>query len=378
MKIEQAHKSKSTDTWTFIKKSNKPLKNALVLAFGSRSELEKPNLYENIKSLYPDSNVILGSTAGEILNSELLSDSITLTAIEFDRSSYYICNANIEAYNSDSFKTAEQLASQLPKKGLRHVFVLSEGSLINGSALIKGLLENGMTSSISGGLCGDGESFGRTVVGVNEVPKSGEIALVGLYGDDLEVSCSQYCGWATFGPTRTITSSKDNILYEIDQIPALDLYKKYLGAQSLELPRSAILYPLYVQPPGKTFAYVRTVLSVDEKKNTMTLAGDVPEGSQVQLMMTSADHIIDGANQAAKLSLQGRKKHPEIAILISCVGRKMLMDQRTEEELEEVSEILGDDVAMCGFYSYGEIAPLGKDVEAELHNQTMTITLISE
>lgn len=378
MKIEQAYKSKSTDTWTFIKKSNTPLKNALVFAFGSRDELEKPNVYENIKALYPDGNIILGSTAGEILKNELLSDSITLTAMEFENSGYYICNANIEEYNNDSFKTAERLASELPKEGLRHVFVLSEGSLVNGSALIKGLSQNGITSSISGGLCGDGESFGKTVVGVNEAPKSGEIAIIGLYGDDLEISCSQYCGWATFGPTRTITKSDGNTLYEIDHLPALDLYKKYLGAQSLELPKSAILYPLYVQPPGKTIPYVRTILSVDDDNNTMILAGDAPQGSQVQLMMTSVDHIIDGANQAAKLSMQGRTKDPEVAILISCVGRKMLMDQRTEEELEEVSEILGADVAMCGFYSYGEIAPLGKGIEAELHNQTMTITLISE
>lgn len=378
MKIEQSYKSKSADTWTFIKKCDQPLNNALVLAFGSRIEIEKPGIYEKIKTLYPDSNIVLGSTAGEILKDELLSDSITLTAIEFDKSIYEISRANIEEFNNDSYKTAENLAAQLRKEGLRHVFVLSEGSLVNGSALIKGLTQNGINSPISGGLCGDGESFGKTVVGVNAAPKTGEIAIIALYGDDLEISCSQYCGWDTFGPIRTITKSEGNLLYEIDHKPALNLYKKYLGAQSLELPKSAILYPLYVLPPDKTIPYVRTVLSVDEKNNTMTLAGDVPQGSTVQLMMTSADHIIDGANQAAVISMQGRKKDPEVAILISCVGRKMLMDQRTEEELEEVYEILGNDVSICGFYSYGEIAPLGKNIESELHNQTMTITLISE
>ena len=110
----------------------------------------------------------------------------------------------------------------------------------------------------------------------------------------------------------------------------------------------------------------------------MILAGDIPENSKVQLMMTNIDNIANASEKAAKQALSTRQNEPELALLVSCIGRKLVLDQRVEEEIEEVVDVLGKSTTICGLYSYGEIAPFHGEKNCKLHNQTMTVTLISE
>jgi hypothetical protein len=227
-------------------------------------------------------------------------------------------------------------------------------------------------------MCGDDAKFEKTLASYKENPKEGEVVLIGFYGETLEISFSSFGGWSSFGPERIITRSDANVLYEIDGQPALDLYKKYLGDKANQLPQASLLYPLNVTPEGKTQAVVRTILNINTENQSMILAGDVPENSKVQLMMASVDAIAEGASQAAILAMKNRKNHPQLALLVSCVGRKLVMNQRVEEEIEHVQEIIGNEVAITGFYSYGEMAPFSGNTFCELHNQTMTLTLISE
>ena len=158
----------------------------------------------------------------------------------------------------------------------------------------------------------------------------------------------------------------------------MNLYKKYLGEKANQLPQASLLYPLNVTPEGKKEPVVRTILGIDNEKQSMTLAGDVPENSKVQLMMASVDAIAEGANEAAQRAMQNRKAAPQLALLVSCVGRKLVMNQRVEEEIERVQEVIGNSTAITGFYSYGEMAPFANNTFCDLHNQTMTLTLISE
>ena len=302
-----------------------------------------------------------------------------MTAIEFEKSTFEIRTENIFNHHKDAKQLGESLYNALPKENLRHLFVLSEGSFVNGSSLIEGLeknIENAIP--ISGGMCGDDAKFEKTLASYKENPKEGEVVLIGFYGDTLEISFASFGGWTSFGPERIITKSEANILYEIDGQPALDLYKKYLGDKAKELPQASLLYPLNVTPEGKKEPVVRTILGIDNEKQSMTLAGDVPENSKVQLMMASVDAIAEGANEAAKRAMENRKSAPQIALLVSCVGRKLVMNQRVEEEIERVQEVVGNHTVITGFYSYGEMAPFANNTFCDLHNQTMTLTLISE
>jgi hypothetical protein len=231
---------------------------------------------------------------------------------------------------------------------------------------------------ITGALCGDGARFETTLASYNQNPKEGEIVVVGFYGDTLEVSFATNGGWTPFGPERVVTKSESNILYELDNKPALDLYKKYLGEKSKELPSAALLYPLKVKSSDERKSIVRTILNINEDKNSMILAGDIKEGSRVQLMMTNVDSIVNAAEVGALKALKYRENKPNLAILVSCIGRKLVLDQRVEEEVEEVIEVIGKEVTVCGFYSYGEIAPFNDERNCQLHNQTIAITLISE
>lgn len=377
MKTVQAIKEKGKE-WYFTSEKI-DLKNPLVLVFGNRFSLESPTIYDELKAMFPLGNIVFGSTSGEILGENVYDESITLTAIEFEKSQYQIHSENIHDFENNSEKLGEALTDKFSKEGLKHLFIVSDGNLVNGSALIHGLEKNCPDNiTITGGLCGDDARFEKTLASYNSNPKSGEIVAVGLYGDHLEITCANYGGWSAFGPIRNITKSRENVLYELDGKPALDLYKKYLGDKSNELPQAALLYPLNLRVKGSNETVVRTILNIDEKENTMILAGDVPEGSTVQLMMSTVDDIAEGASKAAMYAMRNRTKKPELALLVSCIGRKLVMNQRTEEEIEEVIEAIGGQAVTAGFYSYGELSPFSNQIGCKLHNQTMTLTLISE
>ncbi len=351
----------------------------LVLAFGSREALTNPERYQELRKFYPTANILCSSTSGEILGSHVYDNSIVVTAIYFERTSLKVAQTTI-ANMKDSYEQGKKLLEQLEAKDLSHLFVLSDGHLVNGSELVKGLSDS-LTQPIpiTGGLAGDGSLFQKTLVGLNEPPSEGKVVAVGFYGKNLKVGHGSKGGWDPFGPERIVTRSESNVLYEVDNQSALGLYKKYLGHYAQELPLSALLFPLALKLQQSSEVLVRTVLSVDEEKQCMVFAGDIPEGSRVQLMRANFDRLIDGAVAAANNSLSSLNSFaPELAILISCVGRKLVLSHRTEEEVEEAKRILGEGAAIVGFYSYGEISPLVQSAKCELHNQTMTITAYQE
>lgn len=379
MKTVQLRRNIDSD-WQYLGE-NIPLSKPLVLVFGNRYLLESNKIYQEIKEIFNDGEIVFGSSAGDISSHSVDDDGITITAIEFEKSSFAIKTVNVKDDNQfvNSYEAGYALIQQFDKENLKYVLVISDGSVINGSQLANGM--NKVTNNdilITGALCSDAARFEKTICSYNENPKSGEIVAIGLYGEHLEISFAINDGWTPFGPERIVTKSKDNILYELDHKPALDLYKKYLGEKSKELPAAALLFPLKVKSSNEQESIVRTILNINEKDNSMILAGDIAENSTVQLMMTNVDSIINAAEIAANKANHQREKSPELAILVSCIGRKLVLDQRVEEEVDEVVEVVGNKTTICGLYSYGEIAPFNGENNCQLHNQTMTITLISE
>ncbi|WP_299150081.1 FIST N-terminal domain-containing protein [uncultured Dokdonia sp.] len=376
MKTVQLQRQKDKE-WQYLSE-NVSLKSPLVLVFGNRYLLEDAAIYEEVRSLFPDGHLIFGSSSGEIVAGAVNDEHITITAIEFEKTRFEVQTTSIIEAHNDSEQAGRTVVDKLSKEGLKHIFVISEGSSVNGSALTKGMQEAVPEVLITGGLCGDDARFERTLASYNQQPKEGEIIVIGFYGETFEASFSIYGGWTPFGPERLITKSEGNVLYEIDGKPALDLYKRYLGDKAAELPGSALIYPLNVKSQENEQSFVRTILNIDEEQNAMILAGDVPEKATVQLMMTNMDNIAIASETAASRAMEGRKTPPELALLISCIGRKLVLDQRVEEEVEEVMSVIGNDTTIAGMYSYGEIAPFYGEQSCKLHNQTMTITLISE
>ncbi len=382
MRIDQQRWTKK-DGWQMVRDEQVAKKAALILAFGSTDIVKQPTTFKDLKTRYPKANIVTCSTAGEILGTTVSDDTMTTTAIEFKHSNINCVQASISK-TSDSRQVGVDLAKQLPTKDLIHAMAFSDGMIVNGTALVQGFRETlPKNISVTGGLVGDGTRFKETVVGLDAVPSSGNVVLIGFYGSKIKIGYGSFGGWDPFGPVRTITKSKYNVLFELDGKPALSLYKDYLGDQAKDLPASGLLFPLSLRikaEDGVEEEIVRTILAVDEKDQSMTFAGDMPEGIQAQLMKANFDRLIDGATSAAEMSgesIQGSK--PELAILVSCVGRKLVLKERIEEEVEAVANTLGENVALTGFYSYGEICPTAaKEKQCQLHNQTMTITTLQE
>lgn len=351
----------------------------LLIGFGEKRLLLEQPIYEELKNKFPNASIALCSTAGEIFSSEVLNDSLTLTAIEFEKTKVQSTSINISNYKS-SFDAGVALIQNLEQNDLKYVFVLSDGGMVNGSELVRGI-ETIINHKIpvTGGLAGDGTNFQSTLVGLNEKPKTGNIVAVGLYGNYIKIGHGSMGGWEMFGLEKKITKSISNELFEIDNANALDIYKEYLGKYANELPSSALLFPLSIKLNESENPIVRTILSINNETKSMIFAGDVPEGSKVRLMKANFDKLIDAASDAAENSLVNLKENtPKLAILISCVGRKIILDKRIDEEVEAVINVLGTDAVITGFYSYGEISPLHPNTKCELHNQTMTITTFDE
>ena len=351
----------------------------LVLLFGDRTVFEDHRHYDHVRKAYPKAHLLGCSTAGEIYGTQVSDRSLVATAIQFEHTQVSGSRININEIG-DSYQAGNRLASSLRKEGLIHVFVLSDGLGVNGSDLVKGLTSQLPPHvTVTGGLSGDGDRFAQTLVLWDEKPEQGVVAVIGLYGSRLKVGYGSLGGWDSFGPERLVTKSRGNILYELDGKSALELYKRYLGDHAKGLPATGLLFPLSLRNNGNDTPVVRTILSVNEQEQSMTFAGDVPEGSYVRLMKANFDRLIDGAAGAAKTSYQALSaSSPDLAILISCVGRKMVLKQRIEEEVEGVRDIMGKNTVLTGFYSYGEISPFTPNAKCELHNQTMTITALKE
>lgn len=351
----------------------------LVLAFGSKEMLADYAVIDQIAASYPEAAKVYCSSAGEIYKNEVLDDTISLTAIKFNKTKLKSSSINIRDFK-DSYSSGQALIGGLNGDGLRHVLVFSDGALVNGSELVRGMMSvTPENVTVTGGLAGDAARFESTLTGLNGYPGHGNIIGIGFYGAHLRISHGSYGGWDSFGLEKTVTKSNANVLFEIDGKNALQSYKNYLGKYAEELPGSALLFPLAVTLEESGETVVRTILSINENDQSMVFAGDLPVGSKVRFMKANFDRLIDAASLAARTSLTSiHDMNPQLAILISCVGRKLILSSRIEEEVEAVRDILGTKTAITGFYSYGEISPVNESARCELHNQTMTITCFEE
>lgn len=364
----------------WIKQAGSNLEHApaatLVLCFGSRHLLH-PSFFNAVKKRFGAATIAMCSTAGEIYQDTVQEDTVVAAALQLEKSTIESCSVNIKDYSS-TYMAAMDLVKMLPKEGLKYVMIFSDGSLVNGSELVKGLTARiDKNILITGGLAADGAQFNSTLVSLNETPREGQIIAIGLYGEHLQVTHGSQGGWDIFGLEKRVTNSSGNILVELENQNALDLYKKYLGPEAEKLPGSALLFPLSVIIPGTDKPVVRTILSINEEDKTMTFAGDIPVGSKVRFMKANFERLTGAAAQAAAITVaEGRM--PDFALLISCVGRKLVLGEKTDEEVKAVSKAFLDTTPMAGFYSYGEISPFNEGGKCQLHNQTMTITSFYE
>ncbi|MBV1776263.1 FIST C-terminal domain-containing protein [Burkholderiaceae bacterium DAT-1] len=352
----------------------------LVLVFGSVQQLATPGVFASLRSHFPRAHIAGCSTAGEISSEGVSDDGLVVTAVQFENVTITPAVTHVSAI-PDSQSAGERLAALLAPSQPDAVLLFGPGVDVNGSALIAGLTENlPGRPTVSGGLAGDGGAFKQTLTLANGEPDARQVVAIGLKGANLKVQHGSRHGWIPFGPARRVTRCEGNLLYELDNEPALSVYKLYLGEYARDLPASGLLFPFEMLGPDQSgVGLIRTILGIDEEKGMLILAGDIIENGYLKLMHASTDSLVDGAEEAAVNSSDTHDHAQDaLALLVSCVGRKLVMGSRVDEEIEAVSDQFGKQTVLTGFYSYGEISPDQTFASCALHNQTMTITLISE
>ncbi len=356
------------------------IKPHLIIVFGSVTRMTDPALPALLRAQFPDAHHMGCTTSGEISNAGVADDSLVLTAVRFKQPGFRVASVETAGMD-DSAEAGQRLAAKLAAEDLHSILVFGQGVNINGSALIEGITRvAGTHVTLTGGLAGDGGKFTQTWTLCDGVVSDRHIVGVGLYGAAIQLAHGSFGGWQPFGATRRVTRSKANVLFELDGEPALEIYKRYLGEYARDLPGSGLLFPFAMigQDHGET-GLIRTILGIDEVQGSLTLAGDIVEGGFLRLMAASTNALVDGAEAAAAAAQKMFKKgEPCLAMLVSCIGRKLVMGGRVDEEVEAVGNVFGQHCVLTGFYSNGEISPYLNSPECKLHNQTMTVTCLSD
>lgn len=352
----------------------------LLIVFGSIAHFTAPDFLSNLRTALPGTALIGCSTAGEITPDGVDDGTCTLTAINFQKTTFNQAYTTLTGMD-DSFAAGERLGRQLAGTSLKAILVFGPGLQINGSALVDGITSIiGASIPITGGLAGDGGAFKQTFTLSTNGVQDNTVVAIGFCGEALRFGHGSFGGWEPFGPARKVTRCANNVLFELDGEPALEVYKRYLGEHAKGLPASGLLFPFaMLGEDHSAIGLIRTILGVDETNGSLTLAGEINPNGYLKLMHASTDKLVNGAEAAAEAAANMLDNPGEsIAILVSCVGRKLVMGNRVDEEVEAVGDVFGSKAVLTGFYSYGEISPFTLGASCKLHNQTMTITYISE
>lgn len=353
-----------------------PLSAHLVLLFGDIEAIADRIPIALLQSAYPNAHIVGASTAGTIESGKFSEHPLVATVIAFERGWVEVATTD-RLENTTLEKQSKELIKSLPQENLKHVFVLTEGLKLNNSLFIKGVNSVDTKLPITGALAGDGWKFDHTLVLSQGEAKEFQAVAVGFYGDSLHIRIGYETGWEEFGAERIVTKSEGNVVYEIDDKPALKLYEDYLGEFIKDLPLSGLRFPLNVRENGDEKELARVMMGINDDKSLL-FGVDIPQGSVVRLMKTNVKNLIEGAEALAK-SIENPNDNTSLAIAISCSARRSVLKQLVGEELETLREGLPQTTHICGFYSYGEITPFSDNLlECKLHNQTMTITVIYE
>ena len=351
----------------------------LILCFASLGCGALAHIAKALRQALPNVSVAGCSTAGEISVAGVSDQSVVLTALRFASGTPLLVSTRFSGAD-DSQAAGARLGRQLANQPQSAVLLFAQGVNINGSALVSGLAaELPPGSRIVGGLAGDDGAFQATQVMAND-EAGGDLIVAVAIPAGVTIGHGSFGGWKPFGPARKVTRAKANVLYELDGESALSIYKRYLGEHAKGLPASGLLFPFeMLDADHSSVGLIRTILGVDETSGSLTLAGNIAPDGYLRLMHASNDALIEGAEAAAEAAsgMMGDASS-KFCLLISCIGRKLVMGKRIDDEIEAVGAVFGQGAVLAGFYSYGEISPFLKTAECKLHNQTMTITSFAE
>lgn len=358
----------------------------ILFAFSS-IKYEQDKVIKGLREAAPEAIIVGGSAAGEITSWSTVFDGINVLAIASDNIDFVTGVGAGVSKNSFSAGAlaAKQVIDNRGGKKPNLFIMLPDGMTGNGAEIVEGVKSVlGPNMPIIGGSLGDDYRFEKTFEYHQDEVLSDAVIGVGMYGD-FAYGFGIKHGWEPVGLPLKVTKADGATIQEVDDKPALKVYEDYFGKEAAELvkeplARMAYTYPIGMAVEGSDELLIRDPV-IANKKGEITMAAAIPEGMTIRLMIGDRDKAIAAANNAAhaaKAQLEGAT--PRFILMFNCMARNKLLGVRCHEENFGVSQVIGKDVPMAGFYTYGEQGPLlgRKDTPAYFHNETMTLLVVGE
>lgn len=358
----------------------------LIIVFSS-VKYDQKEMLSGVREISKDIPLIGCSTAGEITLSGVAEGSVAVMAIQSDAIDFTIGKGG--DLKSGVREAGAQLAKNITdsaKAEVNCLLMLTDVLNGNGAEVVRGIQDVlGKDALIVGGAAGDDFLFKQTFEYYNDDISSSSVVGVGLSGS-YGIGVGVRHGWMAIGAPMKATKSEGAIVKELDGRPAVSIYEDYFGKKAEELreeplAKLAITYPLGMSVEGSDELLIRDPITVDAE-GAITCAAEIPEGSEVRLMIGSKEEAIAAAKDAAQKALaQLAGKTPRAIIVFNCIARRKLFGRYASDEIATIQEVLGKDVPLIGFYTYGEIAPIGESVDKQFsrfHNETAVVMAIGD
>ena len=317
------------------------------------------------------------TTAGEIYDNEVTEDAISLMLLEMPEDCFRI---EMAASGEEGYEATTRRLAATARNAYRNpgVIVLFSGLKTNGDLIVNRFREElGEGVPLAGGMAGDNARMEKIEVFCTEGRTDDGICLLVLDNDRIELNTRAASGWLPVGIEKTITRSEGNLVYTINDIPAMSVYRKYFGLTESDDAKDvidiAIQYPLQMKRPNG-LPVLRAPLVGNAEDGSIVFAGSVPEGSEVKLSISPGSQITEEVLKSYA-DLPGAIGKVDAIILFSCICRKQALGPWIEDEIQGIHSLW--DVPMTGFFTYGEIGSQKGD-SCYFHNETCVLTTLKE
>ena len=325
--------------------------------------------------------VVFGATtSGEFINGDIEEGSIVMMLL--DISPAYFKSVFLETGQLSTLENAKRIGLEGKSTFKNPAFLILSGWLTeDGENIIEGITQGfGQDVTIFGGMAGDDLSLsGPMVFTKDKSSDKGILALI-IHEDKIEINGIATCGWKPIGTTKTVTKSKGNVVYTIDNKPALDMIIKYLGVDyDFETDKEIVTqigayYPLQMERDNVA-PVMRTAMLANREDRSLICAGNVPQGSKIKFSLPPDFDAIETVIEECHELKNDYQQQADALIMFSCISRHLSFGILMEEEIRQVQEVW--DAPMVGFFSYGEFGK-SKTGKHEFHNNTCCVVALKE
>lgn len=356
----------------------------LVIVF-STVDYDQNLILKGAKQEAPGAILAGCSTMRGILGGQGIEKGVISMALLSDEIKFQLSVS--QGAKEDPVACGKKLGELINKPDLSALMIFMESVGVNGSAVVRGIQQTTRPNlPIIGGMASDASTFTASYQYAENEALTNSVVGVGMFGS-FSMGIGVQHGWESVGLPVKVTKSEGAIIKEIEHKPAIKFFEDYFGpeeAKQLYQPLSKIcyVYPLGMSVEKSDELLIRNAFVANEN-GEIICAGEVPQGSEIRLMLGDAEKAISAAKQAAQKATQQLKdKKPKAVIVFNCAARYMLLGNRVDEEIKAIENFFGKDVPLIGFYTYGEQAPLagflGESCRSEFHNETMALMVLGE